>query len=55
MMALMPRSPRCTARSAWSSTGYMKHSVLPDPVPVVTMVLSGRRSLADRRCHACHW
>jgi hypothetical protein len=39
MITLMPGSPAC--RRQWSRMGYKKHSVLPEPVPVVTSVASG--------------
>ena len=42
MSALVPVTPRRLARTTWSRIGCRNASVLPEPVPVVTSVGSGR-------------
>ena len=44
----MPLIPWARARRTWSRTGWRKASVLPEPVPVVTMVGSGRSALGGQ-------
>ena len=43
MSALMPSAPADRCRAQWSRSGIKKHSVLPEPVPVVTIAVDGRR------------
>ena len=54
-MALTHFCPSFLGQRQWSRTGMRKHSVLPEPVPVVTMLFWGDWSFADNRHQARYW